>query len=333
MKVEPRDAQRLVTDPPPARLYLFFGPDEGQARALAAALETRLGGERLDLAPAAVADRPGLLADEAASVPMFGGRQLLRLAPATNDHAEAAALLLDAAATEHPVVLIGGDLKPTSALRKLCEAHPQARALACYPPSAADFARTAQGEARARGLDPEPGALSLVLAHVGGERGILAQELDKLALYLAATPAQPRRLEAAHVHAIGAGEGAAEIDPLVDAVAGCRPAEVAHHLRALAADGQRGIPLLRAAQRRFAQLAEARAAVEGGTSPDAAIAALRPPLFWKAKAAFTAQLKAWRADDLARANHALLAAERAIKARGGVGDVLADAALLGVSQH
>ena len=333
MKTEPRDAERLLAAPPPdARLFLFHGPDAGQAHDLAARLEARLGGDRLDLAPAHVSDRPGLLADEAASVSMFGGRLVLRLVPATNDHAEAAGLLLGAPATEHPAILIAGDLKPTSALRKLAEAHPRARALACYPPTAADFARLAQAQARAAGLDPEPAALALLTGAVGGERGILAQEIAKLAIYLDATPDRRRPFTAADWHAIGAGEGAADIDPLIDALAARKPAEVARHLRALAADGQRGIPLLRAAARRFAQLAEARAAVDGGQSPDAAVTALRPPLFWKAKPAFTAQLKAWRADDLASATHALLAAERGIKAGGSVGDVLGDAALLGLAE-
>jgi len=334
VKIEPRDADRLLASPPAdARLWLFHGPDAGQAHALAQALEARLGGDRLDLAPGQVADRPGLLADEAASVPMFGGRQLLRLVPATNDHAEAAELLLGAPATEHPAILIAGDLKPTSALRKLAEAHPHALALACYPPTAADFARLAQTQARGAGLDPEPSALGLLTAAVGCERGVLAQEIAKIALYLGATPEARRPFTAADWHAVGAGEGAADIDPLVDALAARRPAEVARHLRTLAADGQRGIPLLRAAARRFAQLAEARAAVDGGASADAAVGALRPPLFWKAKPAFLAQLKAWPADDLAAASHALLAAERGIKAKGGggVGDVLADAALLGLA--
>ncbi len=332
MKVEPRDAERLLAAPPPdARLYLFHGPDSGQAHALAASLEARLGGERLDLAPGSVADRPGLLADEAASVPMFGGAQVLRLVPATNDHTEAAELLLNAPATEHPAILIAGDLKPTSALRKLCEAHPRARALACYPPTAADFARIARDSARAAGLDPDAQAMTLLTNAVGGERGILAQEIAKLAVYLGATPETRRALTAADWHAVGAGEGAADIDPLVDAVAGRKPAEVARALRALAADGQRGIPLLRATARRFAQLAEARAGLDGGASPDAAVSALRPPLFWKAKPAFLAQLKAWRADDLATAAHVLLAAERGIKAAGSVGDVVGDDCLLGLA--
>jgi len=332
VKVEPRDAERLLAAPPAyARLYLFHGPDEGQARDLAQRLEAKFGLDRLDLTPAEVAAQPGWLADEAASVSMFGPAPCLRLVPAADAHAPAAALLLDAAAAGNPAILIAGNLPATSKLRKLAEAHPRARALACYPPTAADFARLARDAARAAGLDAEPAALSLLVNAVGGERGLLAQEVAKLAVYLDATPAQPKKFIPADWYAVGAGEGAADIDPLIDAVAARDPAATAQALRALAADGQRGIMPLRAAARRFAQLAEARAAIDGGASPDSAVAALRPPLFWKAKPAFLAQLRAWTSPDLARAAHELLATERRIKAASSLGDLHADECLLGLA--
>jgi len=334
VKVEPRDAERLLAAPPAdTRLYLFHGPDEGQARDLAQRLEAKFDLDRLDLTPAEVAAQPGRLADEAASVSMFGPAPCLRLVPAADAHAPAAALLLDAPRAGNPAILIAGNLPATSKLRKLAEAHPRARSLACYPPTAADFARLARDAARAAGLDAEPAALSLLVNAVGGERGLLAQEVAKLAVYLDATPAQPKKFTPADWHAVGAGEGAADIDPLVDGVAARNPAATAQALRALAADGQRGIMPLRATARRFAQLAEARAAVDGGASADSAVAALRPPLFWKAKPAFLAQLRAWTSPDLARAAHALLAAERAIKARGSVGDLMGDGCLLGLAER
>jgi len=43
-------------------------------------------------------------------------------------------------------------------------------------------------------------------------------------------------------------------------------------------------------------------------------------------------LKAWPADDLAAASHALLAAERGIKSAGSVGDLVADACLLALAE-
>lgn len=331
MKLEPRDAERALAAPPPGvRLWLFHGPDDGGARELAATLERALGRERLDMDARALASEPGRLADEAAAVSMFGPGPCVRVTGAGDGLTEAAGLLLDATGADNPAILIAGGLAATSKLRKLAEAHPRARALAVYPPGPADFARLARDLARSAGLDPEPGAVALLVAATGGERGLLAREIDKLAVYLDAAPGRMRRLSVEDWHAVGAGAGGAAIDPLLDAL-GLRQADaVAFALRALATDGQRGIGLLRPVARRFAQLAEARAAVDGGASPDAAAGALRPPLFWKAKAAFTDALGRWRSGELARANAALLATERAIKSPGSLGEPLADACLLGL---
>jgi len=323
------DVQRLLAAPPPeARLFLFYGPDAGQAAEYADALAARLGGDRLDFEAKALKADPARLADEAASVSMFGGRSLLRVAGADDGVAEAAALLLDSPAAEHPAILVAGDLKPAGALAKLAEKHARAVAVRCFAPDARAFLGLARDGARARGLDADPAALALIASACAPERGILAQELDKLALYLGASPDAPRRLDPGHVRAVGAGEAAADIDPLVDGLAARDPKAVAQALARLEADRANGITLIRAAARRFTQLAEARAAIDAGASAEDAVGGLRPPLFWKAKAGFLTALNRWRGAELAEAQPALLAAERAIKSPASVGDALAAQALV-----
>lgn len=328
MIVKGADIQKLVAAPPAdVRLFLFYGPDAAQAAELGERLAAKLGGERVDLEPKLLRAEPGRLADEAASVSMFGGRSWLRVAGADDPIAEAAALLLDAPAAEHPAILIGGDLKPAGALAKLAEKHPRAAAVRCFAPDPRAMLGIARDMARAEGLDADPAALALLVGVTGTERGILAQELAKLAVYLGAAPHAPKRLDPDHVRALGAGEAAADIDPLVDGLAERNLRAVADALARLEAERVSGITLIRAAGRRFAQLAEARAAIEAGASAEEAVGALRPPLFWKAKPGFLTALKRWRAPELADAAQALLAAERAIKARGSAGELIAFQAL------
>lgn len=329
MNLKGYEFEKLLASPPAAaRLFLFHGPDAAQAAELADRLAAKLGGDRVDLDPRALKADPGRLADEAASVSMFGGRSLLRVSGADDGAAEAAQLLLNAPAAEHPAILVGGELKGTSALRKLAEKHALAHTVICYAPDARAFLGLARDAARARGLDADPAALALLAAACAPERGILAQELDKLALYLGATPEKPKRLDPEHVRAVGAGEGAADIDPLVDGLAARDPKAVAQALARLEADRANGITLIRAAARRFTQLAEARAAMDAGASAEDAVGGLRPPLFWKAKAGFLTALNRWRGAELADAQAALLAAERAIKSPASVGDGLAAQALV-----
>lgn len=330
MKVEPRDADKLIAAPPPARLFLFFGPDSAQAADLADRLAARLGGERIDFDARTLKQDPARLAAEAAAVSMFGDKHVLRVA-ADESVAEAAQLLLEAPAAGHPVILVAGDLKGTSPLRKIAEKHSSARSLACYLPDAQTFARLAREAARARGLDPDPAALTLLTAATAPERGVLAQEVDKLATYLEATPDTPKRLDPDHVRALVAGEAAADIDPLIDALSVRDMKAAAHHLTRLEAERTSGVTLIRAAARRLAQLSDARAAIDAGSTPEAAVDAMRPPIFWKAKPAFLAALKRWRGEELAAAQTRLLAAERGVKSAASVGETLAFRALLEIA--
>lgn len=324
-----RDGDALVRSPPAdARLFLFHGPDGDAARELARALETRLGGDRIEFDPRDLVREPGRLADEACAVSMFGDRQVLAVRGIGDAALEAIELLLAAPPGGHPAVLVAGDLKKTSPLRKLAEAHPAARAVACYPPDARAFLLLAREGARARGIDADNDALALIAAAAGGERGVLARELDKLATYLDARPDRRARLDPGVARAVGAGEGSADIGPLVDAVAARAGADAARALGALAADGVSGIPLVRAVARRLAQVAEARAAVDAGATPAATVKALRPPVFWKEEGAVVAAVARWRSPELATAQSRLLAAERAVKAPASVGDLAAAAALL-----
>jgi DNA polymerase-3 subunit delta len=327
--VKPAEAERFAAAPPAsARLILVYGPDNAGVADLGARIAAKLGGERVEFDARVLKAEPGRLADAAAAVSMFGDRQLLRVSGADDGATEAAALLLASADGGHPALMLAGDLKKTSPLRKLAESHPAAHVLACYPPDARAFAGLVREQAKALGLDADAAAVALIAAANAPERGLLAQELEKLALYLDAAPERPQRLDPDAVRAVGAGEGAAEVDALVDALSARDGKRAASALARLEAEGEAGIMLIRYAQRRLAQLAEARAAVDQGQTPEAAADAIRPPLFWKAKPGFVAALKRWRTTEVAAARSALLAAERAIKAPQSAGERLAAEALL-----
>lgn len=327
-----KDADALIAKPPrDARLFLLHGPDEAQAIEVARGLEAALGGERIEFDAKALAAAPGRLADEAAAVSMFGGAQVLSVRGAGENVAEAAALLLDAPGGGHPAVIVAGNLAKASGLRRLAEAHRHAVAIELYPPDARAFLLLAREMARARGLDPAPAATAMVAAAAAGERGVLARELDKFATYLDATPDRRVPLDLETVRLLGAGDGDSDSAPLVDAVAARDADAAARALARMEGDPPGGVPLLRAVARRIALIAEARAAIDGGASPDSAIGALRPPVFWKDKPAITSALGRWRADDLAAAASRLLTAERTLKGPRSVGERIADAALLQIA--
>ncbi len=100
--------------------------------------------ERVDLEPSTLKSNPGRLADEAASMSLFGSARHIRISGAGDDCAEAFTLLLDAERAGNPVVAIAPSLKATSKAVKLALGAPRAMSFACYLPEGAAMRRSSR---------------------------------------------------------------------------------------------------------------------------------------------------------------------------------------------
>jgi DNA polymerase-3 subunit delta len=308
---------------PEIRLFLLAGPDESGTREAGAQIAAALADATdpmslTDLAADELKSDPGRLADEAAAISMFGGRKLVRVTGAGDSSLEAARLLLEAPAAGNPVLMLAGDLSKASGLRKLAEEAAGARLLVAYTMDAREAAGWLQAKAREAGLRLEPGVGERLLAATGNDGGVLASELAKFALYLDASPETPRTLERAHLALLGADSAEEDLSALVAAVVAGDARAVERQLRLLA--GGTAILALRAMARRLLQMAEARAAVDGGMQPLQAVKALRPPVFWREQDTMAAALARWPLPRIRAGLEAMLAGERAIKTAGSPGD-------------
>ena len=336
MKANKGQIERAL-DAPTAdiRLFLLYGPDESGSRALADRLERAMGtdAERIDLDSATLKGDPARLADEAASISLFGGARHIRLSLGAEDALPGIQALLEAPRAGNPVIALAGVLRGTSALLKLALADPQILAFASYVPEGQEADRLAAAMARDAGLRLAESDVARRLASAAmGDRAILAQEIEKFALYLDAAPDRPGTLDHDALDALGADSDDGDTARLVDAVMGGHPPGVSEEVARLSAVGIEGIPLLRAVMKRAHQLALFRSEVDRGGTIDAVIASAGKSLFWKDKATVQRQLGLWRSDRLATAIGRLMAAERAVKASGSLGAVAAEAELLAISR-
>ncbi len=324
----------LKTPDPAVRLWLACGRDPGGAAELARLARAALAPEgreaivRLDAA--ALASDPGSLADAAASIPLFGGRQLIRVDDATDRLAEAVGLLLAAPATANPVVMVAGDLAKTSPLLVLAGRHPLARVVQAWPPEAGEWQRLVADAARAEGIRLARGQETALWAAADGNPQLLARELEKLATAVEARPEAPQAVPADLFAALVGGVESESLDRLVAAVVAGDGRALD---RALAAHGSASsIPLLRAAARRLLLMKALRRAMDAGASPRAAIEARRPPVFPLAlRAELATALPRWPMPRIDSALAALVAAEQAVKAPASAGDVVARAALVAIA--
>ena len=97
-------------------------------------------------------------------------------------------------------------------------------------------------------------------------------------------------------------------------------------------EGASPIAILRAVIRHFQRLHLAAGHLGAGKSPDQAMAALKPPVFFKARDAFRAQLRRWPIDRLARALDMLTEAELDCKSSGPPPNAVCGRALLRIAQ-
>jgi DNA polymerase-3 subunit delta len=332
---EARLVRALDAADPSIRLYLFHGPDEAGARALAARLGKALGEgvERTDLTSAQLKSDPARLADEAASISMFGGPRWIRLDPATDDAADAVAALLEAPAAGNPVAAIGPGLRKDSRLVKAASASGAAIVHACYAPEGRDADGMAAEMGRTLGLSMRNDVARRLVAAAANDRAVLAQELEKLALYVDAAPDRVREIGHDALDALGAGIAEGDLTRLSHAVFGGDVAAADDELKRLASEGMEGVPLLRALARRALLLAQMRGQMEAGEGIDRVMETAGRAIFWKEKDAVRAELQRWKAADLAIALGRISDAERRLKASGYPGAFVAEEDILAVSRH
>lgn len=299
MKAAKANIGRSVDQPSPdVRFYLFHGQDDAQCRALGQRLLDALGATRFLMTAGAVKSDPASLADEAGAMSLFGGRRVIWIEPATKDIEEGVATLLEAPAVESPVVAIAGALPRTSALLKLAEASPLTLAFAAYPPEGQEAVRMVIDLGRRFGLKISPPIAQQLADACGNDQAIVGQELEKLALYVDASPHAPKELGHQAVEAVGV-EMEGDFQRLADLALGGSTEALTDELARLPAAGSEAIPVIRSLQRRLLMLASARARIDRGERLDAVMTSLGRALFWKDKSMVERMLAKWSAADLA----------------------------------
>lgn len=314
------------------RLYLLHGPDEAGATELALRLQRAMGpeAERVDLDGAALRARPGLLAEEAASLSLFGGARFIRVRAVGDESLGAVDQLLSAERAGNPVVMIAPGLKTTSKLVKFALPMPAALVHGCYLPEGEEAGRLAAAIAREEGIRLEPSAARELAQAAAGDRAVMAREIEKLALYLDAAPDRPREADRETMAAIGADLSESRSTALVTALIEGNAGAAARELSDYAREGESMIGLLRTLQRRLLQLAELRAQVDAGAPLRQVVA--RSGTYEREQPALARQLERWSAARLAQALERIAQTERGLKRSANAGDSVASTMLSGMAR-
>ena len=329
----PQAAAFLKAPPSTLSAVLFFGSDPGLVNErsqglsqLLAARETPAG-EVLRLDEVDLDDDPSRVGVELQTKPMFSGRKILRVMAGRRINAQFLKPILDLAPLEGFLIVEAGNLKPDDALRALFESQPALAAVACYPDSAADIDGLINEVLTAHKMRITNDARTLLQARLGADRSLSRAEIEKLALY-----------------ALGAGEITTDdIDAIVGDAADLaleRISEAAASGRAVVAvsdfgraiaSGESAQAIILIMQRYFLKLHRVRADIDSGRSLEDALRGLRPPLHFKQRDVFAAQVRNWSRAALDQALGRIADAAKAARLSSPLEDTLAERLVLALS--
>ncbi len=316
-KIDARRVQAFLGAPgAECRVVLLHGDDAGLIHERSLQLvATVSAGDPLRLVEAwrDAARDPGLLAEEAAATSLFGGgRRAVWVRDATDSLAEAAKQALRGPGPGLVILEAPADSRALTKLRALLEKAPEAAVIPCYRERGAELTGSIRRILGELSVQPAPEAVEWLADRLAEDHLLMRRELEKLALYVG--PGGRVTQEAA-LACVAEGSALDLEEALVAALSG----DLALADRALDqafADGAAAVQVVRGALRQVQRLHLAAVAVAGGATPEAAIEALRPPVFFRQKPALIRALRAWRPETLEAAGAALLEAERRTKTTG-----------------
>jgi DNA polymerase III subunit delta len=313
MKLAANRIEEYLRAPPTGRLAaaLLYGPDAGLVRERADLLTAAICPDLKDpfrisdLTGGAVTSDAARLSDEAAAMSLTGGRRVVRLRDAGDAVTASLTPVLREARGDTMIVIEGGELPARSSLRKLCESAANAVAIACYLDTPRDLAAVLRETFAAHRITASSDAVAYLVAHLGGDRLVTRSELEKLTLYAG----DGGRVELADAIACVGDTTTLSVEELIYAVAEGDFARLEAIMQRCLQEGQSPIGLLRAAMRHFHRLHLAAGRVAAGASPEDALRATRPPIFFKLQDRFRTQIGAWPVRRLAGVLDALTRAE------------------------
>ncbi|MGB3335785.1 MAG: DNA polymerase III subunit delta [Devosia sp.] len=288
-------------------IFLAYGPDAGLVRETAQRLIRQLSGDDPEAASVVTLDGtevdadPSILAVEARTMSLFGGKRIVRVRGAGKSLVMTLTELRDDPAGA-AIVLEAGNLAPKDALRALVEAAKLGRALPCYPDSDETLQALIRETFNQNGIRIDADVVTTLREILGNDREITRRELEKLCLYAASTKTLTRE----DVLLLCADNGMLVIDAILDAAGGGHAERLELALnRALssAVDPQR---LLAMCTIHFANLRRWRTEVDAGKPPRMVLENLRPKPHFSRISALEQQLRLWSDESLATAAERIL---------------------------
>lgn len=315
MKATQRDfaglASKAATN---CSVFFFCGPDEAGASAACAKIISMLPdpGERIDMSGAELRKDPVLLGDEARSGSLFGSSRHIVVRANGDEALDAIGNLLIGTGDACPVLIVATSATDKSRTAKLLEKRDDALVAMFWPPDIRSVTADVRTFADREGLQLNGDLAERIARAAGLDIRLARSEVEKLALYLDASPQSPHEVGLEALEAIGAKTEDDGFMPVVNAVLAGDTNKLQNELVRMREMSLNPVGLLLAFERRTAQLAQLSAKIgpRGDISGTIQAEKRARRIFWKDERDLTLQARKWRGAKLDRLVGRLMALHR-----------------------
>lgn len=308
------------------RIFYFCGPDEAGAHDAAQAIVALLppGSERIELAGSELKRDPVKLGDEARSTSLFGGERYIHVRTTGDEACEAVEVLLDSPVEGAPVLIVATGASDKSRIAKLLADRKDALVAMFHPADLNAVSATVRNLADAAGLRMDSALAEQVARSCALDTRMARSEIEKLALYLDASPQAPRTADAEALDAIGAACEDDGFAGVVSCVLGGDVGKLSGELARMREMGLSPVGLLLAFERRAAQLAQLAAKLGRRSDVASFVQSQKGTrlVFFRDVGEITRQLQRWRGRRLERLIERLVALHRDLLANSTHADLL-----------
>ena len=170
---------------------LIYGSDEGENQHAFIQLKEvlQLNSEDITLlTKEALKKTPLLATDEANTTSLIASRRFLLVPQDASFSAEALCHFIQNKKTDALLLIQGGNLSKTNALRQEAETNPRVLAIICYQPTLAEIQKNILGYLRQNHKKITPNVLAELCQKISFNQQVIHQELEKLLLYVGDQP-------------------------------------------------------------------------------------------------------------------------------------------------
>ena len=281
---------------------------------------------------------PGKLDDEISALSMFGGTRVIRL---RLDHERSGVAISkiikkydsNPKMAEARLIVEAGELTKRSVIRKTFEASARFGSIACYNLSTSDVVSLIKSRFDDLSINIGKNALQYWAPLIEGDLALINSEVEKMAVYMGYGEKKGRNITIEDIKKVAAGGQDITIpDVIMNTMSGNLLEADSFFYRGIKGKLNSAI-ILRGLQNYLVRLIQAKTHINNGESPESAISALRPPIFYMHKSTFLNHLKIWPLSALHKALSRSLIVEQNLKTAGAPQEAIMGRLLIALSSY